>query len=277
MSIHSWLRRGKSFLYRQVKPILTWLSAFGFRPLDLLTAVREFLLILRDYKTLKGQNAKSEHPWDLRFSYPCFGGKKISSGTASGAYFHQDLLVARRIFERKPMRHVDVGSRIDGFVAHVAVYREIEVLDIRPQDTRLQNVVFKQCDLMALPQSFSNYCDSLSCLHALEHFGLGRYGDELDIRGHLRGFESLVQMVQPDGILYLSLPIGKERIEFNAHRVFDVKTVLGWAGARLELMQFSYVDDAGDLHENIELHSAEVDRSIDLDLGCGIFEFRRLH
>jgi hypothetical protein len=31
------------------------------------------------------------------------------------------------------------------------------------------------------------YCDSLSCLHALEHFGLGRYGDPIDPRGHEKG------------------------------------------------------------------------------------------
>jgi len=44
-------------------------------------------------------------------------------GDASGHYFHQDLIVARRIFERDPRKHVDVGSRIDGFVAHLAVFR----------------------------------------------------------------------------------------------------------------------------------------------------------
>jgi len=27
---------------------------------------------------------------------------------------------------------VDIGSRVDGFVAHVASFREIEVFDVRP-------------------------------------------------------------------------------------------------------------------------------------------------
>jgi hypothetical protein len=55
-----------------------------------------------------------------------------NAGVAKGHYFHQDLLVAKYIFEAKPERHIDVGSRVDGFVAHVASFREIEVLDVRP-------------------------------------------------------------------------------------------------------------------------------------------------
>ena len=57
--------------------------------------------------------------------------KFADSGIASGHYFHQDLLVARKIFQHNPQKHVDIGSRTDGFVAHVATFREIEVFDIR--------------------------------------------------------------------------------------------------------------------------------------------------
>src|ERR1700712_792104 len=84
---------------------------------------------LRAFRALEA-NAETKLPFGL--IYPCLGQKSEESGTASGHYFHQDLLVARRIFERRPERHVDVGSRIDGFVAHVASFRSIEVFDIRP-------------------------------------------------------------------------------------------------------------------------------------------------
>jgi len=55
-----------------------------------------------------------------------------TAGTVKGHYFHKDLLVARFIHDHNPMRHIDIVSRVDGFVAHVAAYREIEAVDVRP-------------------------------------------------------------------------------------------------------------------------------------------------
>lgn len=84
------------------------------------------------------------------------------------------MLVAQRIFEANPTRHVDVASRVDGFVAHLAVFRQVEVFGIRRLTTSARNIVFHRCDVMAeIKPEYVNYCDSLSCLHALEHFGLG--------------------------------------------------------------------------------------------------------
>ena len=62
---------------------------------------------------------------------PCLTDRFEESGAARGHYFHQDLLVAQRIFDSAPARHVDMGSRIDGFVAHVASFREPEQRDLR--------------------------------------------------------------------------------------------------------------------------------------------------
>jgi hypothetical protein len=115
---------------------------------------------------------------------------------------------------------VDVGSRIDGFVAHVALFRPIEVMDIRPARSFDPNVRFVQVDVSDPEKVPENYTDSLSCLHALEHFGLGRYGDPLLADGWKRGIQSFSRLLQPQGRLYLSVPIGRQRIEFNAHRIF---------------------------------------------------------
>lgn len=120
--------------------------------------------------------------------YPCIDDYHAESGTASGHYFHQDLLVAQRVFAAKPQRHVDVAFRVEGLVAHLAVFRRVEVFDIRPLTTSATNIVFRRCDVMGkIEQQYTEYCDSLSCLHALEHFGLGRYGDCVDPDGHLKG------------------------------------------------------------------------------------------
>ena len=56
--------------------------------------------------------------------------------------------MARWIFEAQPQHHVDVGSRVDGFVAHVASFRDCEVFDVRPITTRIPGIGFKLADLM---------------------------------------------------------------------------------------------------------------------------------
>ena len=191
----------------------------------------------RDYAELKRQQKQSSVAFPFGEMYPCLDDRGSSAGSAKGHYFHQDLLVARRICANAPKKHVDVGSRVDGFVAHVAAFREIEVLDVRPLTSNIPNVRFKQVDLMApFAADLAGYCDSLSCLHALEHFletRLYAYGDTVDFEGHLKGLSNLKQLVAKGGKFYLSVPIGPQRIEFNAHRVFFLGLDASVARARI--------------------------------------------
>lgn len=203
--------------------------------------------------------------------YPILNDFTKQAGTATGHYFHQDLLVATLIKQANPNRHIDVGSSIEGFVAHVASYREIEVLDIRPlQIAGHSQIRFVQSDLMRLDQSLIGICDSLSCLHALEHFGLGRYGDPIDPNGHLKGFYNLSKMLQSGGTLYVSFPIGKPGVHFNAHRVFHANDILDWSKNLFQLIRFDYVDDDGNLHPNASLTPLPI-----LTYGCGIYTLRK--
>jgi SAM-dependent methyltransferase len=157
---------------------------------------------------------------------PCLHDKFEEGGSARGEYFWQDLYIARKIFQANPERHVDIGSRIDGFVAHVASYREIEVIDIRPIQSVVPGVTFRRIDMMSDDLQLQNYCDSVSCLHALEHFGLGRYGDPLDVDGHIKGLRNLARLLKAGGCLYLSVPVGIARIEFNANRILCPEQLL---------------------------------------------------
>lgn len=167
---------------------------------------------------------------------PCLHDWYEEGGTTKSEYFWQDLLVARKIFAAKPDRHVDIGSRVDGFVAHVASFREIEVFDIRPITTSIPGVVFRQADLMN-PAGITNYCDSLSCLHALEHFGLGRYGDPIDPKGYESGMRNMARILCLGGVFYLSVPVGYERVEFNAQHVFSPKTIVDIAASNQLLLR----------------------------------------
>lgn len=241
------------------------------RPLRYWELWREYKRDLRQLKEQMGDNL--EFPFGR--AYPILNEKNAAAGTMSGAYFHQDLVVARRIFERHPRRHVDIGSRIDGFVAHVASFREIEVFDIRRPETTVRNIVFKQADLMHLPEQLIGYSDSVSSLHAIEHFGLGRYGDPIDYFGHLRAIDNVHRILTPGGQFYFSAPIGPQRIEFNAHRVFSIPYLMRILAGKFKVLRFSFVDDRGDLEEDVALSADVVSSNAGCNYGCGIFELTK--
>jgi SAM-dependent methyltransferase len=231
---------------------------------------------IKKQKRVANVVAVGEFPIKIERLYPCFNDRFDLSGTANGQYFHQDLLVARRIFMNAPKTHYDVGSSVSGFVAHLAVFRVCYVLDIRPLQSKTENIVFQQQDFIGtLKDSLKECCDSLSCLHALEHFGLGRYGDPVDYEGHLKGLKNLYLMLKPGGKFYFSVPIGEQRIEFNAHRVFSVNYLLKLFSDKYDIENFSFVDGNGDLHENVELKQNDVDANFGCSFGLGIFEMRK--
>lgn len=263
---------------RLLRRAYEFLVLFGIDPRKTLRTLRGLPFYFRDLRTLKRQMAGSgTTAFPFGRSFPCLEDKFADGGVAGGHYFHQDLLVARRIHHNRPVRHVDVGSRVDGFVAHVAAFREIEVIDIRPLPDTIPNVRFLQADLMKpLAAGLVESTDSVSCLHAMEHFGLGRYGDPVHSDGHLLGLDNLHRLLKPDGKLYFSVPIGPQRIEFNAHRVFSIASLRQLFEDRYRIDQFSYVDDAGSLHENVPLSDAGTDDNFGCRFGCGIFEMTRV-
>jgi SAM-dependent methyltransferase len=239
--------------------------------------VRGVPSFLRDYRKIRRQAEQSGMVFPFGNFYPCIEDKYEKSGTASGHYFHQDLLIASKIHINKPVKHVDIGSRIDGFVAHVASFREIEVFDIRELTAVIANINFRRLDITDKDFVLSDYSDSVSCLHALEHFGLGRYGDNVDYNGHLLGWENIYKMLKKGGKCYFSVPIGKQRIEFNAHRVFSLEYLVNvMIGSRYRIDSFSYVDDKGDLVKDALLNERSVKNSFSLNYGCGIFELSKI-
>jgi len=206
---------------------------------------------------------------------PCLYDWYEEGGSTRNEYFWQDLHVARKISRASPRKHVDIGSRIDGFVAHVACFREIEVFDIRPITSKIEGIVFTQADLMNPPPALTSYCDSLSCLHALEHFGLGRYGDPIDPMGSVAGLKHMTTLLERGGIFYLSVPVGIERVEFNAHRIFDPLKLVQLANENgLKLQDFVWFEDGGGLTHS---QNPEVDmrKLSTLRYALGIFTFRK--
>ena len=182
-------------------------------------------------------------------------------------YFFQASWAARMLSAAPPVYHVDVGSSVT-FIAVVSGFVKTVFVDLRPLRATLSNLIVLAGDLRSLPFADATL-SSLSCLHTIEHVGLGRYGDRLDPRGSRKAAAELVRVLAPDGRLFISTPVGRERVEFNAHRVFAPDTVLAMFG-ELDLMSFSLVDDCGALHVNVSPAAAG-----GCEHGCGLFEFRR--
>jgi hypothetical protein len=261
--------RATYLTYYNLRSIYHFLAEFGLDPIRLTRSIigipwylSQTLIFLR---RLERSNIENKS-----FSLsPSFNDRYDNAGKLDRHYFYQDLWAARKIYEENPTRHVDVGSRIDGFIAHILTFREVEVLDIRPMSSLTKGMKFRQLDLMNYDDLPSDICDSISCLHALEHFGLGRYGDPIDPEGYIKGLRSLTKLLQPGGKLLLSVPVGMEQIRFNSHRVFSPKTILQCTKFDYDLVSFSYIDDDKNFHENVSIESFPSN----LFFGCGMFEF----
>lgn len=257
-----------------LKNILTkihWVlsSQFGLDPQRLLLSIRGIPAYLRDWiKFRKSYTGKMS----LR---PCLHDRYEEGGTTKSEYFWQDLIVARKIFSARPHKHVDIGSRVDGFVAHVASFRDIEVFDVRVITTQIPGVIFKQADLMNPIQGMSDYCDSLSCLHALEHFGLGRYGDPIDPKGYESGIANMARILSSGGTFYLAVPVGLERVEFNANRVFDPNSIISVAEKNNLFLNEFELFSAHDGLIKLNATYEELSSIGKLNYALGIFTFKK--
>jgi SAM-dependent methyltransferase len=265
------LRRDTNSAMKAMLVRLYWIfsTQLGVDPRVALRSVRGMSRYLRDLRRYR-----VGYQGNLSF-LPCLQDWHDEGGAVRNEYFWQDLLVARWVFEAQPQRHVDVGSRIDGFVAHVASFRTIEIFDVRPLEVKIPGVTFRQADLMNPVNLPQEYCDSLSCLHALEHFGLGRYGDPIDPQGHEKGLANMARLLKRGGIFYLSVPIGKPRVEFNANRVLDPMDILRIAASSsLSLLFLTIVHSDGVIDEYVP-GKAPFQELASVPYTLGIFRFEK--
>jgi len=201
--------------------------------------------------------------------YPVLADRFESAGEIDAHYFYQDIWAAKRVFAFNPSHHMDIGSRLDGFVAHVLSFKSVTVIDIRPGPVSMTGMSFLQADATSLSGIESDSIPSLSSLHAAEHFGLGRYGDPIDPSAHLKFMAALVRVLQPGGRLLFSVPTGVECVQFNACRVLSPGTVLK-AFSELTLVSFSAITDQGEFLEDCGVDVVE-----HAAFGCGLYEFTK--
>ena len=181
---------------------------------------------------------------------PILGDRDSLAGSSRSLYFLQDLLCSQFVLRQPLDGHLDIGSRVDGFVAQVAASRPLDVLDVRPLPLdAFPQIRFRQGDILQPPLELRGAYALVSSLHALEHVGLGRYGDPLAADGFEQALRQAASLVRPGGLLLLSLPVARQerhRVEFNSQRLFSHQGLLPLLrqllpGHRLE---WSFVIDA---------------------------------
>ena len=239
-----------------------WISLFG-DPRKVL-ALRYFPRYISDW--LRYKRLPDPEGLQLKDSFPC-----LADWTAHTPfdphYFHQAAWLARKLADSAPQSHVDIGSSIT-MIAVISAYVPTVFVDYRPLKVSIKGVRSVAGNSLTLPFA-NNKLSSLSCLHVIEHIGLGRYGDPLNTKGtHLAAME-LARVLSPGGKLYLSVPLGRERTQFNAQRIFKPSSIMNmFEGLRVD--NFSLINDAGHLIQPAQISSGEA-----CEYGCGLFEMTK--
>ena len=167
------------------------------------------------------------------------------AGNFGQEYFFQDLWAAREIL-RSNVKHVyDIGSRMDGYISHLlAMDIQVTMLDIRPFKYDIEGLKFIQTNAMDMSNIPDNFMETVSGLCSFEHFGLGRYGDPIDYNGWKKALHEIKRTLKVGGTFYLSVPVGNtNRVQFNAHRIFNPLTIIDEVSPELNLHEFSYIAD----------------------------------
>ena len=244
---------------RVVRP---WLRPIvEFRPRR---AARGYAKLARDWKRYSALPGAER--LRMRDAWPMLYDDTRRTGFDSH-YFYQGVWAFGHIQRSQPQVHVDVGSLLR-YMGFVSVTTPVLFLDIRPAMIRLPGFLPVGATLLRLPFADGSV-GSISCLHVVEHVGLGRYGDPLDADGSGRALDELARVLSAGGDLYLSLPIGLQRVCFNAHRIFEP----GWVTSRLpelELVDFAGVDDRGRFRA-----AAEPEDFASSNYACGMYHLRR--
>lgn len=199
--------------------------------------------------------------------HPCLLDKTATTGFEPHYIYHPAW--AARIIERiKPKFHIDISSTLH-FCSIVSAFIPIEFYDYRPANLNLSNLSMKKADLLKLP-FINNSIKSLSCMHVIEHVGLGRYGDILDPLGDIRAINELKRVLAHGGSLIFVVPVGRPKVAFNAHRIYSYKQVIE-NFEDLELKEFSLVPD--NFKEAGIIYNADPSLVQKQDWGCGCFWF----
>ncbi|TGU72279.1 DUF268 domain-containing protein [Geomonas terrae] len=223
----------------------------------------------RAFQSQSGPEGRFALDWQERL--PCLNDKTVT--TAFDRHYVYHLAWAARILSQtRPESHVDISSSLF-FSATVSAFLPVRFYDYRPAPLGLDGLSCDAADLLGLPFADESV-SSISCMHVVEHVGLGRYGDPLDPDGDLKAIAELKRVLAPGGDLLYVVPTGGTAlIMFNAHRIYTYEQTLQYFEG-LELTEFALIPENPEDGGLVRGASKELaDRQ---KYGCGCFWFRKL-
>lgn len=222
----------------------------------------KFLQELQSFKKLNDHRF-SVHTKDI---YPCLN-DRVSTTPFDSHYIYHPAWAARILAQTKPALHADFSS-ILSFSSIVSAFIPTKFYDYRPAHLNLNNWEGNFADLCKL-DFVDNSFTSVSCMHTVEHIGLGRYGDTLDPLGDVKAINELQRITATNGDILFVTPVGKKRIEYNAHRIYSFELVIQLFN-NCTLQSFSLIDDTGAFIDNANPNLVAVQ-----NYGCGCFWFKK--
>jgi hypothetical protein len=121
------------------------------------------------------------------------------------------------------------------------------VVEYRDQKKELEGITYIKPDDLR-----GRLFGSIFSISSYEHDGLGRYGDPLNPNGDLESMKAVRGNLKQGGLMYLAVPVGRDEIVWNAHRVYGrirlPMLIEGWElvgkyGVTKEIWDTPYTND----------------------------------
>jgi hypothetical protein len=248
---------------------------FLFRWLDPIIDIRKLVFSIPAYIMFFSDLfhfSKKDTRYKVRIKdlYPCLYDNTQFTGF-DRHYIYHPAWAARVLSKTKPSLHVDISSSLH-FCSIVSAFIPIDFYDFRPAKLGLSSLNSKEANLTELHFP-NNSIKSLSCMHTIEHIGLGRYGDPIDPNGDIKAISELKRVLSIDGDLLFVVPIGQSKLMYNAHRIYTYDEIIDFF-IDFQLMDFSLVPDDKSLGFINNTNKEIADKQ---EYGCGCFWFKKVN
>jgi hypothetical protein len=226
---------------------------------------------LADFSQFARESIQKRPEINHYYEYPCLNDDTHQT-SFDAHYVYHIAWALRQLARTRPKEHLDISSSIYFNIASSAITKVV-FADIRPAEISLDNLEIVKRDLSKPEQWLQTTHTSVSCMHVVEHIGLGRYGDTVDANGDLKAIQTLKTLIATGGQLLFVVPVGKPAVHFNAHRVYRARHIEQLFLPDLRLESFTLIP--GPI-SSPPIENCRIELADDLNYGCGCFLFKKI-